>query len=391
MSEMKHKFPHIVIGIPTLSKSKVTMNWAQSYRHIQGMLGCTSGEIFVTDETIAEARNKIIDEALKRKADYLFFLSDDVIPPGDVLTRLHQRKVDLVTGIYWTKQHPSTPYIWKDDGIKTAYMDWKLGEYFEIQYAGVDCLMIDMSIFKKLKKPYFSTNWSFLKETPPASFITEDFYFYEKCRHAGIKLMCDSGIQCLHENRETGEQFGLTMDMTQAQPKVKNIKTFSKKKYADIRTKGQSPMRFRGKIIHRYDIRDKMKPYRRGDLRIIPKESGFYDYVLAESALEYFEKYEAPKLIREWMRLVKVGGTFEINVPNYSEWIGNDILFSWKSGFTEQELINLIDETTMMKKVEVQTKDKYIMLKGTIVNNQTFETIEEMRDEAKIRTKSTTK
>ena len=79
----------------------------------------------------------------------------------------------------WTKQYPSTPYIWKDDGIKTAYMDWKLGEYFEVQYAGVDCLLIDMNIFKKIKKPYFSTNWSYVKETPPMSHITEDFYFYE--------------------------------------------------------------------------------------------------------------------------------------------------------------------------------------------------------------------
>ena len=391
MSKMKHKFPHIVIGLPTLTQSKVTMNWAQGYRHIQGMLGCTSGEIIVVDETIAEARNKIIDMAIERKADYLFFLSDDVIPPSDVLVKLHQRRTDLVTGVYWTKQYPSTPYLWKEDGIKTAYMDWKLGEYFEVQYAGVDCLLIDMSIFKKLKKPYFSTNWSYFKDTPPSSFITEDFYFYEKCKHAGIKLMCDSSIQCLHENRETGEQFGLTMDMSQALPNVKNIKTFSKKKYADIRTLGQTPMRFRGKVIHRFDSREKLKPYRRTDLRLIPAESETYDYVLAENSLEYFEKCEALKLIREWMRITKIGGIFEINVPNYSEWIGDDRLFSWKSGYTKKELINLIDETTMLDKVEVQIKDKYIMLKGKVVRSLTFETIEEMRDESKIHKKSKSK
>jgi len=384
MSEMKHRFPHIAIGIPTFKKTRITMAWSQGFRHLQGMLGCTSGEIIVYDETIAEARNKIVDEALKRKVDYLFFLGDDVIAPNDVITRLHQRRTELVTGIYWTKQYPSTPYIWNEDGIKTAYMDWKLGEYFEVQYAGCDCLLIDMSVFKKIKKPYFSTNWSFLKETPPMSHITEDFYFYEKCKQAGIKLMCDAGVQCLHENRDTGEKFGLTVDLTQAQMGKKNIKTFSRKSYADIRTLGQTPMRFRGKTIHRFDSREELKPYRRTDLSVIPAESETYDYVLVEEALEFFEKRYATKRIREWIRIVKLGGTFEINVPNYSDWIGDDIVWSWKSGFTQDELVALIDETKMLDKIEVQTKDKYIMLKGKVIRSLTFETIEEMRDETKL-------
>ncbi len=389
MSKMKHRFPHIVFGIPTLTKSRVTMEWAQGFRHLQGLLGCTSGEVLVYDETIAEARNKIVQTALDKKADYLFFLGDDVIPPADAIVKLWCRKVPLVTGVYWTKQHPSTPYIWKDDGIKGAYMDWKLGEFFEIQYAGVDCLLVDMDVFKKIKKPWFSTNWSYMKETPPSSFITEDFYFYEKAKHAGFKLMCDAGVQCLHENRDTGEKFGLTIDLSQAQMSKKNIKTLSRKKFADIRMFGQTPMRFRGKIIHRYDSREELKPYRRTDLRVIPSISEIYDYVLVEEALEHFEKREAEKLIREWIRITKIGGTFEINVPNYSEWVGDDKLFSWKSGYTKIELINLIEETTMVKKAEVQIKDKYIMLRTKVVKSLTFETIEEMRDESKIHTKST--
>jgi len=46
------------------------------------------------------SHNKLREEFLKSKADYLFILDQDVIPPKDIVERLVKHKKDVVVGLY---------------------------------------------------------------------------------------------------------------------------------------------------------------------------------------------------------------------------------------------------------------------------------------------------
>jgi hypothetical protein len=129
--------PLIAVGIPTFGT--VSINWAQSFRHLGGLLGATIIDMTVPanpsaqePKPIAVARNELMRQAIGNRCDYLFMLGDDVFAPGDAIHRLWSRMqdnpdVDLATGVYWTKTHPTHPYIWRDLQ-RGPYLDWRMGE-----------------------------------------------------------------------------------------------------------------------------------------------------------------------------------------------------------------------------------------------------------------------
>jgi predicted SAM-dependent methyltransferase len=68
--------------------------------------------------------------------------------------------------------------------------------------------------------------------------------------------------------------------------------------------------------VTRIDGNEKIAPDIRCDLRDIPVSDGYFDLVHARHVLEHFPRDEAPRALREWLRILRPGGTLEINVPN---------------------------------------------------------------------------
>src|SRR5438445_8986004 len=139
--------PLIAIGIPTWTR--VTTRWARMYRHLAGPLGSSMSEIEVQNTEIGEARNELMRSAIEQNADFLFMLGDDVLAPGNTILALLQRMWDnpdvhLATGVYWTKGWPNHPYLW--NGMQRGpFLDWKVGEWLPVDWAGCDCLLIGLS------------------------------------------------------------------------------------------------------------------------------------------------------------------------------------------------------------------------------------------------------
>ena len=319
--------PLIAIGIPTWGR--VSTQWARAYRHLAGPLGSTMVELdFVEGRPIAEARNTLMQQAIAADCAFLFFLADDVLMPMDGIMRLLQRlwddpSKDLITGVYWTKTYPTTPYLWRvmQQG---PYRDWKLGELFKVDFAGCDALLIRLSDrVKALGPEWFSTNWVWEPGEQPNYLMTEDFYFYTRARKAGIDLWCDSAVQCLHEDRQSGELFGLTNDMPQAgmPPMVlpeAQAGEDGRVVVADIGCGLTEP--FFGdpekvKVI-RLDADEKVNPDYRCDIRRLPLPDQSVDLVYANHVLEHFGRAEIMQVIAEWSRILRVGGEFQVGVPN---------------------------------------------------------------------------
>lgn len=379
---------------------------------LQMPLGSSMGRLWIEDETIAEARNALCTAALDQNVDYLFFLSDDVLPPPNALLSLLDKigrifhveerdtKAELITGVYWTKAYPPEPYLFKDL-LKGTFKDWKAGEFLPVDMAGCDCLMISTEVLRTVPFPWFSTDWVWEEGQKPSPIATEDFYFFTKARQHGFKLFADTSIQCLHEDRGTGAMFGLSMEMVQAggTPEVGEDEVLVADVGAGLSTLS-SLFGPKAKIV-RFDMREDVKPDYRVDIRNIPEHHfGKYDYVHASHVLEHFRRSEAPNLVKHWAQLLKVGGKLLIRVPNfehavgviatplYEEFKGHPVTppdknYAWAqiygdqaqegapwqhlNGFTSRKLESLLGTVPALENVVVEEEDEGLNLKATSV------------------------
>ncbi len=153
---------------------------------------------------IDRARCDLVEQAQKMGASHIFFLDSDVILPPEGLMRLWARKLPIVAGVYGSKH--GAPAIWIEqsqsgqaryaaispDVIENSLQNGNLFSHPKI-VTGAGCVLIDMEVFKKLKEPFFE--WTQGREKDG---VSEDFYFFEKCRAAGIPVHIDTTVRCLH-------------------------------------------------------------------------------------------------------------------------------------------------------------------------------------------------
>lgn len=408
--------PLVAIGIPTWGKT--TIRWSRAYRHLGGPLGSVIVELEpVEGKPIAAARNEIMQNAIMQGADFLFFLGDDVLAPGDAIIRLLHRmwddpELDLATGVYWTKSWPTSPYLWR--GMQRGpYLDWVNGEFFQVDQCGCDCLMIRLSDRVKALAngwqergadgpDWFSTDWWWEPtQGGPSELATEDFYFYTRARRAGIKLMCDSNVQCLHEDRMTGALFGLTYDMPQAGGVVRALPEAGTDvaplvKVAEIGCGIDTPWFGTAEDVQvvRFDGNEAVRPDYRCDLRSLPVPDQSFDLVHSRHVLEHFGRADVMRVMKEWTRILRVGGEFRISVPNLmwtldqikAQEDGTGVLhpYPWwqlygeqtdqydfhKNGFTPKRMQDLIERMGIFDQIEVTTGDEGMNLYARAVKTR---------------------
>jgi len=389
----------VILGIPTTRYARRSISWIEALANLQMPLGSSLARIWTEDETIANARNRICRAALEQGCDYVFFLSDDVLPPPNALLQMLERigreypvgdgktaRASMITGVYWTKTYPPEPYLW-NGLLKGSYQDWTVGEFFPVDMAGCDCLLIEADVLRQLPEPWFSTDWAWEPGQQPSSIATEDFYFYLKARQHGFRLFADTAIQCLHEDRSTGILFGLTSEM----PQAGGVAEYQEgdQLIADLGAGFDTPYFGPKAVVVRFDTNPDTKPDVRCDLRAIPDQYlETFDVVHARHVLEHFSRREAPQVVRHWAQLLKVGGELVIRVPNL-EWAfkvltdegaaSQDIHYAWaqlyggqtddhdyhRNGFTARKLRSLLRTVPELEDVTVETENGGVNLKAT--------------------------
>ena len=318
-----------LLSVPTFGK--VSSRWTQMYAHKSVPLGAVVCDFFdPSPDSIAAKRNRAIEYAITHGMKTLIFLGDDVIPPTNFILLLLQRwqqGAKAVTGMYWTKGHPPQPYVWRGY-MDEPFYNWKAGEYLPVDLAGCDCLLLDVEMLKKMGGPWFSLDYNLgmhgdrtsekIGDTEVAGrgfqhTTTEDFFFFTRVKEHGVQLMCDTGIQCLHEDRETGVCWGLTQNM----PQYSGVPIADKGLLiADIGCGDTpNPLAQQNKVL-RYDGDEACKPDMICDIRSIPEEDNVFDMALASHVLEHLPMRDTEAAVREWLRIVKPGGKLVIRVPN---------------------------------------------------------------------------
>jgi SAM-dependent methyltransferase len=342
----------LLLGIPTTGGARMSVRWVEAMASLQMPLGSSMGRQWIVDAHIAEARNRLCQSAIDAGCHYLVFLGDDVLPPPNVLLLLLDKigrtfpvedgrtaRASMVTGVYWTKSYPSEPYLWRSPGQLGSHRDWRAGDFFPIDLAGCDCLMIEVEMLAAFRERWeadeavaalnagrlprafpgwFSTEWVWTAGQKPSPIATEDFYFYAKARAYGHRLFADTAIQCFHEDRDTGAMFALTEDMRQAggEPVTADEDELL---VAELGAGLWAPNYGARTRVVRFDGRAEVTPDVRCDLRAIPPgHAGRYDVVHVHHVLEHFTppRRAVTELLAHWATLLKPGGQLVVGVPN---------------------------------------------------------------------------
>jgi len=201
------KNTRILIGIPT--RGLLSAQWVLSFLKQSHPVNTSIDYKFIIGKEVGEARNELVQEALRLDTEYLIFIDDDIIIPPDTITRLiniADEGKDIVAGIYYSKQVPPEPLIFKGRGTG-SFRNWKIGEIVnDIDGIGMGLTLIRTVVFRKIKKPWFKTIESSRENVGGNEFfysIDESLYFCNKAISKGFKITVDTSIQGIHFDYKT--------------------------------------------------------------------------------------------------------------------------------------------------------------------------------------------
>lgn len=155
--------------------------------------------------TIDRMRNESARIAMEAECDYLMFVDDDVLLPQmsgtTVYDQLKNVNSDIVAGNVIIRGYPFEPMFFKKvmvNGELTLpyYRDWKESVDEEgvlrkdVGAVGFSCVLIKVSLLKKLTKPFFITG----------SHHTEDVYFCLKAMEevSDVTIAVNTNVKCGH-------------------------------------------------------------------------------------------------------------------------------------------------------------------------------------------------
>jgi len=187
---------HLAIGIP-LSFPWVPASFFHSFVHMER----PTFTYVPSDGTgpIHELRNNIVDKALEIGATRLIMMDVDQVYHPKTITRLLAHHLPVVGALVHRRYPPFDSLMLRAvqiDGRTTAYEsidEWKENELVEVDATGGGCLMFDMSVFRKLPRPWFKA-----ERNPDGTPIGEDIGFCQELKAAGYRIFVDTSVPAGH-------------------------------------------------------------------------------------------------------------------------------------------------------------------------------------------------
>lgn len=427
--------------------SNVTHDWANATAALSGGLAITIMRLSIRNHRVDLAKERLAEMAVANGCQFVLFIDDDVIPPADGLMKMiklwkSDPKYKIITGVYWSKSDPPMPLLFNGN-LEGSVWDWTTQDLIKVDGAGAGFLFVDTEVLKKLPKPWFSCDYFFddprtlydvekwgitdrlgaelLKPEPDKKLVadlekqlqetgdkirraqagefdpnllknrhsdgntTEDLYFFKKAKElGGYDLWADCSIQCWHQDKATGRMWGLQPDMPQARPRYEGRFKPGDKVVLDIGAGTSNYWVEDGRPI-KIDNDPATNPDIVADARNLPLEDCFADKVMASHMLEHFSFRETVSVLKEWVRVLKIGGTLTIVVPNL-KWASDKLLkgvdnqydadramFMYnsaqrgnlqqahqdfhKSGFTPESMLEVLNRIPGLEDVRVTTSE----------------------------------
>ena len=215
----------VVLGI-LLCDRPVAERWLETVKALRApdglSLGChvvqSPGQQKLTE--IVAARTKIVETAVTNGAKYVFFLDDDVVPPADVLVKLHGALVDnsrarIAAGICRRCMLDGTLGEWLvgDGPWESSFLMpevcWR-GKVVSCTTIGAGAMLIDLTVIPELPKQIFDWGWV---RVPTRQNINgyvprkygEDGWLCKLVQEAGYEVLAHGDVLCEHLDRQRTE------------------------------------------------------------------------------------------------------------------------------------------------------------------------------------------
>ena len=149
---------------------------------------------------IEDARNHFLQDKYIKDCEWMLWWDNDVIVTQAQTLRLiktfEERKLDMLSGIYFMGQHPHFPVIYKNGDKFEYYTDYPQNEIFEVSGCGFGFLLIRGAALRSLPKNAFNRIFAGQEETNK---LGEDLSFCKRFRDKGFKIWADSSILLGHQ------------------------------------------------------------------------------------------------------------------------------------------------------------------------------------------------
>lgn len=134
---------------------------------------------------ITDNRNNLVKLARQGEATHILFIDSDMTFPANALGRLIDYDLDIVCATASKRNEECRDMI----GIPASQTDAITSKSLvEMDSVGLPFMLIKMSVFDKIQKPYFA------EPEMGDDLIPEDAYFCHKVKSAGFKIFCDLAL-----------------------------------------------------------------------------------------------------------------------------------------------------------------------------------------------------
>jgi hypothetical protein len=195
----------VLIGVMTRT-NYVHAYFAFSFAGVYATTPVFKSLLHIPRGHVAESRNAVVEEAIKKGYTHVCFIDDDMTFDSDTLTKLLLHEVDFCTGIAFQRNEPYMICIFRaDHENKVMYPV----EAIDIGVVPIDAcggyfLLADIDVFKKVPKPWFKYGDTALgyndkkEDGTIGEGIGEDVYFGLKATLNGFKGYADSDLEIKH-------------------------------------------------------------------------------------------------------------------------------------------------------------------------------------------------
>lgn len=207
--------PKVMVFMPCAGpvdpRAAVSLNMATVQAQAEGVADIM-GVLFTDRVLVDQARNHMVESALKTDAEWFFWADSDMVFHPRTISLLMEtakkKEAKLVTGVYYKRLPPHSPVIFRRsaellDGKTLKSENEKAvlpvmpapgsTEPFEVDAMGFGCVLCHRSVFDNLEKPYF-----FFQYQKGGDMVSEDINFCEKVRNHGIIIWADPRVVAGH-------------------------------------------------------------------------------------------------------------------------------------------------------------------------------------------------
>ncbi len=181
------------IGVPTYGTIKT-----KTFISIVKFIKSVDFDVPVITQTgsyIQDNRETIVETAIERGMTHLLFIDHDMVFEPQAVESLVNRNKDIIGAPFSLRTTPSDPFatVKKEDPHGNKIWE-EQGDLIKCCAVGTGFMLINLEVFKKIKKPWFQLEYDDKGELQ----YGEDMSFCRKAREAGFDIFCDTTVKLGH-------------------------------------------------------------------------------------------------------------------------------------------------------------------------------------------------